>query len=62
MSIEESLLILWSVMIVPALVVLLYAAFTGRMTSDENRRFLAIREPERDWWDASEDDPAEEVS
>lgn len=60
-GIEQSLLILWSVMILPALIVLLYASFTGRLTADENRRFLAIREPERDWWDESAD-TAEEVS
>jgi hypothetical protein len=54
MPIAESLLILWSLILVPAILLLLYAFFTGRLAEDEDRRFLPIREPEPDWWDTGD--------
>jgi hypothetical protein len=58
-SIDEALLIMWSVIILPAVVVLLVAFFLGRLAVDEDRRYLPVRESERDWWDTSAEDPAE---
>ncbi|HEY3318557.1 MAG TPA: hypothetical protein VGK50_09060 [Coriobacteriia bacterium] len=52
--IAETLLLLSSIVIVPAILVLLFAFFTGRLTADEDRRYLPILEPETDWWDTSD--------
>lgn len=49
--IAEILVLLTSITVVPAILVVLYAFFTGRLTADEDRRFLPILEPEIDWWD-----------
>jgi hypothetical protein len=58
-SIDEALLVMWSVIILPAVVVLLVAFFLGRLAVDEDRRYLAVREVEHDWWDQSAEGPAE---
>lgn len=52
--IAESLLLLWSVILTPAILVLLYAFLTGRLAANEDRRYLPLLGWEPDWWDRSE--------
>jgi hypothetical protein len=53
--IAEALLLLWSIFLTPAILLLLFAAVTGRLAADEDRRYLPLLSPEPDVWDRSDD-------
>ncbi len=47
-------------LVAPAMLVLLYVTFTGRLGSTEDARYLPILDPEHDFWDPEEDPETKE--
>jgi hypothetical protein len=50
MTIDELLFLTSSAIILPTIAVLVFAYFSGALTSTESSRFLALRSPEEDFW------------
>jgi hypothetical protein len=51
--IAEALYLLSSIVLLPAILLLLFALVTGRLAESGDRRSLPLRDPEPDWWDRS---------
>jgi hypothetical protein len=41
-------------MVAPAMFVLIWAALNGALSRSERARFLPLRHPEKDYWDAGD--------
>ena len=53
-SITEILVLLSLFMVAPAMFVLIWAALNGALSRSERARFLPLRHPEKDYWDAGD--------
>lgn len=49
-ELDMALFLITSALVLPAVAVLSYQFLRGNLTTTESNRFLAIREPEPDYW------------
>ena len=49
-SVAESLFLLSSVLVLPAIAVLVTSYLTGSLTATEDAKYIVLRDPEEDYW------------